>query len=163
MKSLVVLSLLSVGPLLFAPAPQAAQLSPGAAGRVALETAPLRAAPRFFSPALATLKAGDAVTVVRAEGAWYEVTAGQVKGFIHSSALYSEASYRLDAGQMGSGQVTYAERTAAARGFTPAVEAEHRRSRPETASGYAAVDRLEAFLVDQEGVAGFMREGGVTR
>lgn len=139
-------------------------LEAGSMGRVATETAIVRGAPRFFAENLVRLTAGAQVEIVATRGAWYQVRVPgrkAVTGYLHSSALASESRYQLDVERAGGGTVTYAERTAAARGFSPEVESRHRMERPETERGYRQIDRLERMQVSPEQVAAFMRGGGM--
>ncbi|MBI4882082.1 MAG: SH3 domain-containing protein [Planctomycetes bacterium] len=136
-------------------------LAAGSQGRIGLETATLREAARMFSPSVATLREGDLVTILAPEGGWYRVRAGAVEGYLHSSCLYKKADYDLGAAGAGAGEVTDAERTAAARGFNPEVEAQHREEQPQLEQGYRLVDRIEAISIPVEEVARFVREGGI--
>ncbi len=116
----------------------------------------------FSGSVVAPVRLGDVVDVVAVEGSWYRVrTSGGAEGYLHSSVCATGDQYRV-AKQTGDGGVTYAESTAAARGFNPDVEAEHRSGHPDLEAGYKAVDRIEGINLSGS-VAKFRKDGGLDR
>lgn len=138
-------------------------LAAGSRARITVRVAVLRGEASLFSAGLAELAEGDAVVIEAASGAWYRVRAGTRTGYLHASTVQDAAAVKLAGGAGGATTVTHAERTAAARGFNPDVEARHRRERPLLEPGYDAVDRLEALQIPTEAVGAFRAAGGLAR
>ncbi len=111
---------------------------------------------------VADVRSGDVVDVIAVEGSWYRIrTASGAEGYLHNSVCAASDQYRL-VSQSGQGGVTYAESTAAARGFNPEVEAEHRAEHPDLEAGYKAIDGVEQISVGGT-VAKFRTDGGLDR
>ena len=134
-------------------------LKAGTQARVSLASAVLRQQPRSLSTAVKQLAGGDTVEIVEAQSPWYRARAGGAEGFIHGSALLDSKSYSVAVGAGASG-VTYAERTAAARGFNPKVEEQHRKDEPNLEPGYQRVDQIEAKTTSLDAIVSFRKQGG---
>jgi len=121
------------------------------------ETA-MRKEKRLLSPKVATLREGDQVAKIGAEGSWYRVEFKGAEGWLPSSSVSSDRKVVLS-GQAISSQVRATEQSAGARGFNPEVEARHRSSRLDLAEAYKTVDRIQARELGEEKIAQFIEEG----
>lgn len=134
---------------------------------VQAKTAQLRAGKTSLDPVLANIRYGEAVEVLSRDGNWTEVkTAGGAKGWIFSNKLSAskpsgsnDTLARLGQG-MRSGEASSSTASAGARGLD------------KTSEGYAdragisqrdrdAVDRMTGYLVSDDEVEQFLKEGGL--
>lgn len=134
-------------------------LAPGSQARVTVSSAVLRSQPRSLSPSVKQLAGGDTVEIIEAQSPWYRARAQGTEGYVHGSALLDTKSYSVAVGSGATG-VTYAERTAAARGFNPKVEEQHRKDEPNLDAGYVRVDQIEAKSTTLDAILSFRKQGG---
>lgn len=133
--------------------------APGTQARVTVSSAVLRSQPRSLSPSVKSLAGGDTVEIIEAQSPWYRARSQGTEGYIHGSALLDTKSYSVAVGSGATG-VTYAERTAAARGFNPKVEEQHRKDEPNLDAGYTRVDQIEAKSTTLDAILSFRKQGG---
>ena len=129
---------------------------------IGVQSAPLRANPTPFAPILSTLSHGDAVTVIARQTGWLQVrSAAGATGWANQSVFQRERVV-LTAGQ-GDARTgaTAREQAAAAKGFSPQVEAQYREQNPDISKTYAIIDRMEAERLSEDEVAKFLKQGGL--
>jgi len=126
---------------------------------VQVQDGKLRADPSFLGKIIGSVAYGDAVTVVRQQDPWFFVStrAGQLTGWIHSSAL-TEKEIVLRAGDANV-QKTASQReiALAGKGFNPEVEKEYKKRNPNL--DFEEIDRMERIVVSDEEIRQFMMDG----
>jgi hypothetical protein len=119
----------------------------------------LLARPMAFSPALATLDAGDAVTVLGQSGNYLQVEVRGRTGFLPARAVQADRP-AIGYSRRRTTDASSEEIAAATKGFSSEVEAEYRRDNPRL--DYGLLDRLEARSGYRDPIAelaAFRREG----
>jgi uncharacterized protein YgiM (DUF1202 family) len=125
---------------------------------VKVQTTSVRKEPKFYSPALATLKAGESVTQISAEASWFKVRTSQgVEGWIHSSAVRTKSFTLAAMDKSLKTQATAEEVALAGKGFNKQVEEEY-KSRNKGLS-FAEVDRMLRIIVQPEELRKFLENG----
>lgn len=117
--------------------------------------------PRRFAKKVGEVRFGQDLPVVKEDegSGWILVDLGGTEGWIPSQAV-SRGAYTLRAGSNQAGAKTDRESVQlAARGFSPEVEAEHKKNNPTL--DYALVDAVEATIPDPEAVVQFASDGAV--
>ncbi len=129
---------------------------------IGVQSAPIRANPTPFAPIVATLSHGDAVTVVARQTGWLQVrSAAGATGWANQS-LFQKERVVLTAGASDARTGASArEQAAAAKGFSPQVEAQYKEQNPDLTAAYAVIDRMEAGRVSEDEVAKFLKQGGL--
>ncbi len=125
---------------------------------VKVQTTYVRKEPKFYSAAVASLKAGENVTQIASQAGWFKIrTAKGIEGWIHSSAVQTK-SFTLAALDKSLKTETTAEEVAlAGKGFNKQVEDEY-KARHKGVS-FAEVDRMLKMLVKPEELRKFLEEG----
>jgi hypothetical protein len=121
------------------------------------ETA-IREEKRLLSKKVATVREGDQVAQIEADGSWLHVEFQGAEGWLPASAVSSDRKVVLSGQAVASG-VRATEQSAGARGFNPEVEARHKRSRGDLPAAYRQVDRIQEQKFAEELIARFVREG----
>jgi hypothetical protein len=151
---LLLLAGLSV--LLTAPGTGLAQSS-----KVLQSPQPLYAEPNFSANALCTIPEGTEVKILRQSGDWQQVEYQGQQGWLAQQALAGGKKFELS--NLLRGKAVQESKTdevaLAGKGFTPEVEAAHRKSHPNL--NYAQVDQMEKFEVSPSQLQTFQREGGL--
>lgn len=142
--------------LLAADTPQ----DPGATLTVTRKTTKLRAQKRSFAPAVAELAEGDKLAFERRDGAWLAARFQQAQGWLHESDVSANRDVRLS-GEGVRETYTASETSAARKGFNPQVEKAYRTGNPGLERAFQLVDRLQARLVPEAALRGFLSEGGL--
>jgi uncharacterized protein YgiM (DUF1202 family) len=137
---------LCVSPLLFAQASRNTRY-------VAVQTTPLKDSTGFFGKELGNLSLGTEVTVVREDGKWTEVRAGNVSGWVASASLSARRVVASNA------NVSANEVALAGKGFSPDMEIEYRKNGLD----YSEVDRMEKLVIPSGDLLQFVNEGRLSR
>jgi uncharacterized protein YgiM (DUF1202 family) len=120
---------------------------------VAVDNLAVKDATGFFGRDLGTLSLGGTVTVVREDGKWVRVRAGNLEGWVASSGL---STRRVVA---AGSSVTSSEVAMAGKGFSPEVEREYRRNGLD----YSAVDTMERIVIPSAELLQFINDGRLAR
>ncbi|MBM3310597.1 MAG: hypothetical protein FJY80_03710 [Candidatus Aminicenantes bacterium] len=125
---------------------------------VKVQTTPLRQAPQFFSPTVATLKVGDKLELLTAQGAWRQVkTAAGLSGWVHGSAA-EVPKFTLVAMSGGTKtQATAQEAALAGKGFNKEIEQGYRAKHGEVS--FVWVEKMLATTVPPALVEEFIKKG----
>jgi uncharacterized protein YgiM (DUF1202 family) len=126
---------------------------------VQVREAELRSSASYLGGIVATLSYGDRVTVLEQGEAWYRVSAGGRKGWLHQSAV-TEKRIVLEAGdedvETGASKTEVA---LAGRGFNEEVESRYKSKHD---LDYRTIDELESsYSLSHEELLSFLREGGL--
>jgi uncharacterized protein YgiM (DUF1202 family) len=125
---------------------------------VKVQTTSVREEPKFYSPVLATLKAGESVTQISAQAGWFKVrTSGGVEGWIHSSAVRTKSFTLAAMDETLRTQATAEEVALAGKGFNKQVEEEY-KSRNKGLN-FAEVDRMLRIIIKPEELRKFLERG----
>jgi len=116
---------------------------------VAVKSTPLKSSTGFFGQDLRTLTQGEEVTLLRDDGKWAEVRAGNQTGWVASTSLSSRRVVASGAA------VTASEVALAGKGFSQEIEIEYRRSGLD----FSVVDAMERMDVPGNELLGFINEG----
>ena len=116
---------------------------------VAVEKLAVKDTTGFFSKDLGTLLLGSAVTVIRDDGKWTQIRAGDVSGWVTSSGLSTRRV--TAAGSSG----TPSEIALAGKGFGPEVEREYRSGGLD----YSTVNYMEQLVTPVAELQQFVNEG----
>jgi uncharacterized protein YgiM (DUF1202 family) len=143
---LILTLVLLVSPLLFSQAPRTARY-------VSVQTAPLKDSTGFFAKEVGNLSLGTEVTVVREDGKWTQVQAGNLSGWVASASLSARRVVASNA------NVSASEVALAGKGFSPDMEMEYRKNGLD----YSEVDRMEKLVVPAGDLLQFINEGRLSR
>ena len=125
---------------------------------VKVQTTYVRKEPKFYSPPVATLSAGESVTQISSQAGWFRVrTSKGVEGWIHSQAVQKGrlAVAAMDKSlKMGA---TADEVALAGKGFNKQVEDEY-KSRNKGIS-FIEVDRMLKIKVTPDDLRRFLMDG----
>ncbi len=125
---------------------------------VKVQTTYVRKEPKFYSPAVATLKAGESVTQIAAEAGWFRVrTAEGIEGWIHSSAVQTGKFTVAAVDQTLKTRATTEEVALAGKGFNRQVEEEY-KNRNKGVS-FVEVERMLMIKVTPDELRKFLIEG----
>ena len=125
---------------------------------VKVQTTSVRKEPKFYSPVLATLKAGETVTQISSQAGWFRVRTSQgVEGWIHSCAVQTKSFTLAAMDKSFKTQATAEEVALAGKGFNKQVEDEY-KARHKGVS-FAEVDRMLKMMVKPEDLRKFLEEG----
>ena len=124
---------------------------------VKVQTTYVRKEPKFYSPAVATLQAGESVTQIASEGGWFKVrTAKGVEGWLHSSAVQTGKFAVAAVDQSLKTRATAEEVALAGKGFNKQVEEEYKSRKGVS---FAEVDRMLKIKVSPDELRRFLMEG----
>ncbi len=125
---------------------------------VKIKTTSVRRDPKFTSPAVAAIKAGDTVEKLEARDGWVKVkTKAGVVGWLHSTAVEVKKLDLLAMDKNMKTQASSSEVALAAKGFNQQVEDKYRAG--NAAANFAAVDAMEKVKPTAAEVEAFMKEG----
>ena len=120
----------------------------------------LREKPSFLGKILKSLSYGTKVSVENKQGAWFQVSVSGSKGWLHKSSL-TEKEIVLNAGDKRvSSDVSDDELVLAGKGFSEQVEKSYRQENP--AINFGLVDKMEAYSVNPDKLASFVKDGDLT-
>jgi len=120
---------------------------------VAVQTAVLKESAGFFAKETGNLPLGTAVTLIRDDGKWAEVRAGNLTGWVASASL---SARRVTA---ANSSVTASEVALAGKGFSPDTEIEYKKNGLD----YSTVDSMEKITVPADDLLRFVTEGRLAR
>ena len=120
---------------------------------VAVRTVAVKDSTGFFAKNLGNLALGDAVRLIKENGKWSQIQAGNVTGWVASSSL---SARRVAASNAA---VTASEVAMAGKGFSPDMEMEYRKNGVD----YSAVDSMERITVPADILLRFITEGRLSR
>ncbi len=125
---------------------------------VKVQTTYVRKEPKFYSPAVATLQAGEGVTQIASEGGWFKVrTAKGIEGWVHSSAVQTGKFAVAAMDQTLKTRATTEEVALAGKGFNKQVEEEYKNRNKEM--NFLEVDRMLKIKVSPDELRRFLVEG----
>ncbi len=113
---------------------------------------------RTYSPRLAKVPEGAMVTVLAREKPWVRVEYQGVEGWMNESAVTADRNVVLSTSATARG-VRATEQDAASRGFSPEVEREYRKTRPELNRFYEILDEIANLSFPDEKILQFIEEG----
>lgn len=125
---------------------------------VMVQQTQVRSRPQFFAPPVATVRLGDHLNGDPAGGGWYQVTSGDVTGFIHESAV-TDKKVDLTSASAGDSGTTAQEITLAGKGFNDQVESSYKAGNPNL--DFSLVDAMEKRTTPDAKLAKFMKGGGL--
>lgn len=125
---------------------------------VKVKTTAVRRDPKFTSPVVATIKAGDALEKLEARDGWVKVkTKAGAIGWLHSTAVEARKLNLQAMDKSMKTQASSSEVALAAKGFNKQVEDKYRAGNP--AADFASVDAMEKTKPSAAAVEAFMKEG----
>jgi len=116
---------------------------------VAVESIDVHSSSGFFSQSLGTLRLGSEVVLIRDNGKWSEIRAGNLSGWVTSSSLSPRPTVRA------ASSVTPGEVALAGKGFGQEVELDYRA----TGLDYSRVDEMEALVIPMTELRQFIIDG----
>lgn len=125
---------------------------------VKIKTTSIRRDPKFTSPAVAAIKAGDTMEKLEARDGWVKVkTKAGVVGWLHSTAVQTKKLDLLAMDKTMKTQASAGEVALAAKGFNKQVEDKYRTG--NAAADFAAVDAMEKAKPSAAEVDAFLKQG----
>jgi SH3-like domain-containing protein len=125
---------------------------------IKVKTTNLRKEPKFYSPTIVVLKAGESVEKIETKGDWFKVktTKGTI-GWLHSSAVQTK-KLRLASTDKSLRSSASAEEVAmASKGFNKQVEDSYKAKHGDVS--YAWVDRMLKLTVSAKQIESFLKRG----
>jgi uncharacterized protein YgiM (DUF1202 family) len=124
---------------------------------VKVQSTYVRKEPKFYSPPLATLSAGESVTQISSQAGWFKVrTSKGVEGWIHSQAVQSGKFTVAAMDQTLKTSATADEVALAGKGFNKQVEDEYKTRK---GIDFGEVDRMLRIKVTPDELRRFLMEG----
>lgn len=125
---------------------------------VKVKTTYVRKEPKFYSPPVATLSAGESVTQISSQAGWFKVrTSKGVEGWIHSQAVQAGKFTVAAMDKSLKTRATADEVALAGKGFNKQVEDEY-KSRNRGMS-FGEVDRMLRIKVTSDELRRFLMDG----
>jgi uncharacterized protein YgiM (DUF1202 family) len=131
---------------------------------VIVKETPVRDKPSFTGKVVDKLLYTDRVQILEmpAGSSWVKIrlAAKKLEGWVHVSTLAKDEKPVIKAGaaNVATG-ASGSEVALAGKGFNPEVEAEYKKDKT---LNYAAVDAMEAYVVQPAALSTFMTQGGLT-
>lgn len=124
---------------------------------VQMKQSELRSSPSGLGSVVATVKQGDALTVVEEGEVWTKVSLGEKVGWIPTKSLV-KGTLKVKAGDKDA-QVAASsdEMSLATKGFTSDVESKFRQNNKDV--DFTWVDKMEKFKVSLDEIRAFMKQG----
>jgi len=120
---------------------------------VAVQTAAVKDAAGFFAKDLGSLSLGDAVRLIKEDGKWSQIQAGNLTGWVASASLSARRVVGSNAA------VTASEVAMAGKGFSPDMEVEYKKNGLD----YSMVDTMERITVPADDLLRFITEGRLSQ
>ena len=120
---------------------------------VSVQGAVLKSSTGFFAGKVGTLTLGQEVTLVKDDGKWAQVRAGNLTGFVASTSL---STRRVVASSAGASSTEVA---LAGKGFSQEIEIEYRKNGLD----YSLVDSMEKITIPDDELLRFVNEGRLAR
>ena len=146
MKRFLLILMLCAGSVAFAQADRSTLY-------VAVQTVAVKDSTGFFAKDLGNLSWGDAVRLIKKDGKWSQIQAGNLTGWVASSSLSARRIVAPNAA------VTASEVAMAGKGFSPDMEMEYRKNGLD----YSMVDSMERITVPTDELLRFITEGRLSR
>jgi len=125
---------------------------------VKVQSTNLRQEPKFFSPSIATLKAGETAEKIAEQGGWFKVkTAKGLVGWLHSSAVQARKFNLLAMDKPLETKATADEVALASKGFNKQVEEKYRAR--NTQISFEWVEKMLKIGFTPEQIRRFLEEG----
>jgi uncharacterized protein YgiM (DUF1202 family) len=125
---------------------------------VKVQTTYVRKEPKFYSPPVATLSAGESVTQISSQAGWFKVrTSKGVEGWIHSQAVQAGKFAVAAMDKSLKTSATAGEVALAGKGFNKQVEDEY-KSR-NMGMSFGEVDRMLGIKVTPDELRRFLMDG----
>jgi uncharacterized protein YgiM (DUF1202 family) len=125
---------------------------------VKVKTTGVRRDPKFTSPILVSIKAGEALEKIEVQSGWVKVkTKAGVVGWIHSTAVEAKKLDLMAMDKTMKTQASASEASLAAKGFNKQIEDKYRAGNP--AADFADVDAMEKVKPTAAEVEAFLRQG----
>ena len=124
---------------------------------VKVQSTYVRKEPKFYSPPLAALSAGESVTQISSQAGWFKVrTSKGIEGWIHSQAVQSGKFTVAAMDQTLKTSATADEVALAGKGFNKQVEDEYKSRK---GINFGEVDRMLRIKVTPDELRRFLMEG----
>jgi hypothetical protein len=127
--------------------------SGGSTRYVAVQNVILKNSTGFFAKETGNLPLGTAVTLIRDDGKWAEIRAGNLAGWVASASLSARRVI------VSNSPVTASEVALAGKGFSPDTEIEYKKNGLD----YSMVDSMEKIVVPADDLLRFINEGRLAR
>jgi hypothetical protein len=125
---------------------------------VKVQSTGLRSAPKFYSPAVQTLSAGQKVEKIAAQNGWVQVrTSGGVVGWVHSSAVEVPKFDLMASNTALKTQASTSEVALAGKGFNKQVEESYRAKHKDIS--FVWVDKMLQIRIAAAKIEEFMKAG----
>lgn len=118
----------------------------------------LRKEPKFFAPIVTTLKAGERLEKISAQGGWFKAkTSKGLVGWVNSSSVQTKKFSLLAMDKSLKTKATADEVALAAKGFNKQVEESYRAKNKNVS--YAWVEKMLQIKVSYTQIRDFLRKG----
>jgi len=144
--TVLIIMMLCAGSLVFTQADRSTRY-------VAVQTVVLKDSNGFFAKDLGSLLLGNSVKLIREDGKWSNVQAGNLTGWVPSTSLSARRVITANA------DITASEVAMAGKGFSPDTELEYKKSGLD----YSMVDSMEQITVPANDLLRFINEGRLSR
>jgi SH3-like domain-containing protein len=125
---------------------------------VKIQSTALRKEPKFYAQTLASLRAGDKLEKLSAQGDWLQVrTASGAVGWVHKSAVDTKSFSLLAMDKSMKTQASASEVALAGKGFNKQVEESYRAKHGNVS--FVWVDRMLLIKVPPDELEKFLRTG----
>ncbi|MDP2099604.1 MAG: SH3 domain-containing protein [Methylobacter sp.] len=125
---------------------------------IQVEEGQIRSTPSFFGEIVDKVIYGEAVELVKEQGAWRMVNTPRKPGWIHQSAV-SASKVELVPGSQVSAGASGKEIALAGKGFNADVENAYKAKNQQI--NFAWVDKMEKYTVDTAELQQFIQQGGL--
>lgn len=119
----------------------------------------IRSKASFLGKVVKSAGYGAQVSILKRQGAWYQVKSGGATGWMHKSALSSK-KISLKAGRNVGASASGRELALAGKGFNSEVEAEF-KNRNRNIS-FKWVNQMEKINISPREMQTFLKQGGIT-
>jgi hypothetical protein len=120
--------------------------------------ASIRRDKKSYSPRVAVVKEGEQVTLLAKEDPWLRVEFKGVEGWMNVSSVTEDPHPVLSSDAVARG-ARATEQSAAGKGFTPEVEKEYRKTRPNLDTAFKFLDTIQEEKIPEEIVIAFLKAG----
>jgi uncharacterized protein YgiM (DUF1202 family) len=125
---------------------------------VKIQSTNLRKEPKFYSPTVAVLRAGENLERLSAQEGWIQVrTSGGLVGWVHSSAVETKKFNLLAIDKELKTQASASEVALASKGFNKQVEESYRAKHGEVS--YVWVEKMLQMRVSAAEIEQFLKKG----
>lgn len=125
---------------------------------VKIQSTNLRKEPKFYSPTVAVLRAGESLEKLSAQEGWLQVrTSGGLVGWVHSSAVEAKKFNLLAIDKGLKTQASASEVALASKGFNKQVEESYRAKHGDVS--YVWVEKMLQMKVTATEIEQFLKKG----